>query len=144
MGESWGSALGVFLVDMYPDSYHALIGTGQMVDFAETERIDYAEALEIAQSKNDATLMKRLKANGEPPYYGKDVTWKSAVYLNYLSAIWREIPKSTIPDTIPSVTSLPRNRGCLIRSTIYVALSTHIIMYTNSFCNGDIIMFFGK
>ena len=30
--------------------------------------------------------MKRLKANGEPPYYGKDVTWKSAVYLNYLSA----------------------------------------------------------
>ena len=64
LGESWGSALGVFLVDMYPDSYHALIGTGQMVDFAETERIDYAEALEIAQSKNDATLMKRLKANG--------------------------------------------------------------------------------
>ena len=25
-------------------------------------------------------------ANGMPPYYGKDVTWKSAVYLNYLSA----------------------------------------------------------
>lgn len=85
LGESWGSALGIFLVYMYPNSYHALIGTGQMVDFVETERIDYSKALEIAQSKNDATIVKRLKANGEPPYYGKDVTWKSAVYLNYLS-----------------------------------------------------------
>ena len=93
LGESWGSALGVFLVDMYPDSYYALIGTGQMVDFAETERIDYAEALEIAQAKNDADLIKRLKANGEPPYYGKDVTWKSAVYLNYLSAYMAANPE---------------------------------------------------
>ena len=86
MGESWGSALGIFLVDKYPDSYHGLIGTGQMVDFAETERMDYAKALEIAESENDAALIKKLKANGEPPYYGKTVTMKSAVYLNYLSA----------------------------------------------------------
>lgn len=86
LGESWGSALGIFLVDMSPDSYHALIGTGQMVDFVETERIDYAKAYEIAQSKSNTALMERLNANGEPPYYGKDVTWKSAVYLNYLSA----------------------------------------------------------
>jgi pimeloyl-ACP methyl ester carboxylesterase len=86
MGESWGSALGIFLVDKYPESYHAFIGTGQMVDFAETERLDYKKALEIARSKNDTGIIKRLMANGMPPYYGKDVTWKSAVYLNYLSA----------------------------------------------------------
>jgi len=93
LGESWGSALGIFLVDEYPESYHALIGTGQMVDFAETERMDYAKALEIARSKGDTALIKRLKANGEPPYYGKDVTWKSAVYLNYLSAYMAENPE---------------------------------------------------
>lgn len=86
MGESWGSALGIFLVDKCPESYHAFIGTGQMVDFAETERLDYAKALEIAKSKGDNTLIEKLTANGVPPYYGKDVTWKSAVYLNYLSA----------------------------------------------------------
>ncbi|NLG87900.1 MAG: alpha/beta hydrolase [Clostridiaceae bacterium] len=86
VGESWGSALGIFLVEKYPESYYALIGTGQMVDFAETERIDYAKAIEIAQSKGDTALIERLNSNGEPPYYGKDVTWKSAVYLNYLSA----------------------------------------------------------
>lgn len=86
VGESWGSALGIFLVKNNPESYHAFIGTGQMVDFAETERMDYRKAMEIARSNGDHAVVERLMANGEPPYYGKDVTWKSAVYLNYLSA----------------------------------------------------------
>lgn len=86
IGESWGSALGIFLIDQYPDSYHAFIGTGQMISFCETEEMDYAKALEIATLKKDFAIVKKLAANGVPPYYGKDVTWKSAVYLNYLSA----------------------------------------------------------
>ncbi|NMA01728.1 MAG: alpha/beta hydrolase [Clostridia bacterium] len=93
VGESWGSALGIFLIDKYPEAYYAFIGTGQMVDFAETERIDYAKALEIAQSKGDTALIKQLTANGEPPYYGKDVTWKSAVYLNYLNTHMADNPE---------------------------------------------------
>lgn len=39
VGESWGSALGIFLIDRYPEYYYAFIGTGQMIDFAETERL---------------------------------------------------------------------------------------------------------
>lgn len=85
VGESWGSALGIFLVDRYPESYHALIGAAQMIDFAETERIDYATAMELAMDKNDTATVNKLEANGLPPYYGKNLTWKSAVYLNYLS-----------------------------------------------------------
>ena len=86
VGESWGSALGVFLVDRRPDYYHALIGTGQMIDFAETERLDYARAMEIARANRDTAMLCKLEANGAPPYYGKGVTWRSAVYLNYLNA----------------------------------------------------------
>ena len=97
LGESWGSALGIFLVHKYPESYHALIGTGQMIDFVETERMDYAKAMEIAQSKGDTALIERLIANGEPPYYGDDVTWKSAVYLNYLSAYMANNPEIRNP-----------------------------------------------
>ncbi|MGI6412209.1 MAG: alpha/beta fold hydrolase [Syntrophomonadaceae bacterium] len=93
VGESWGSALGIFLVDKYPESYHAFIGTGQMVDFAETERMDYAKAMEIAKNSGDTDLIERLTANGAPPYYGKDVTWKSAVYLNYLSEYMAKNPE---------------------------------------------------
>ena len=31
LGESWGSALGIWLVQRYPEDFHAFIGTGQMV-----------------------------------------------------------------------------------------------------------------
>lgn len=86
VGESWGSALGIFLIDKHPESYHALIGAAQMVDFAQTERLDYAKAMEIAEARGDARRIAQLKANGVPPYYGDDVTWKSAAYINYLSA----------------------------------------------------------
>jgi len=97
VGESWGSALGIFLAERYPESYHALIGTAQMVDFAETERMDYAKAMEIAAAKGDAALLEQLAANGSPPYYGADVTLKSAVYLNCLSAYMAGNPEIRNP-----------------------------------------------
>ena len=78
-----------------------------MIDFAETERMDYAKALEIAENDGDAALVEKLKATVSR-YYGKDVTWKSAVYLNYLSGIMRATPKFTIPVITPFVTSLSR------------------------------------
>lgn len=93
VGESWGSALGIFLAEKSPDSYHAVIGTGQMIDFLETERMDYEKAMEIAESKGDQSKIDKLKENGRPPYYGSDVTWKSAEYLNYLSAYMSSNPE---------------------------------------------------
>jgi pimeloyl-ACP methyl ester carboxylesterase len=95
VGESWGSALGIFLLDRHPEVYAAFIGTGQMVNFLETERIDYMKALQLANKKNDTKTAEKLKANGLPPYYGKDVTFKSAVYLNYLSSYMASNPNIT-------------------------------------------------
>ena len=86
VGESWGSALGIFLIDKAPELYHAFIGTGQMVSFLDTEIMDYELAMVIAREKGDAQTIETLEANGLPPYYGNDVTWKSAAYLNYLSS----------------------------------------------------------
>ena len=107
IGESWGSALGVFLIDRYPEQYHAFIGTGQMVDFAETERLDYKLAMEIANERSETYLVKKLQKNGMPPYYGKDVTLKSAVYLNYLSSYMTDNPEihNSGYDTIRDITS---------------------------------------
>jgi len=93
VGESWGSALGIFLVAKHPESYHALIGTGQMVDFLQTELMDYDRAIEIATETGDADKIKKLKANGRPPYYGSEVTWKSAEYLNYLGTYMDKNPE---------------------------------------------------
>lgn len=93
VGESWGSALGIFLASERPYRYHSVIGTGQMIDFLETELMDYDKAMEIAQEKGDDDKIKKLKANGRPPYFGDDVTWKSAEYINYLSNHMSNNPK---------------------------------------------------
>ncbi len=95
IGESWGSALGVFLVDAAPEKYSALIGTGQMVDFQETETADYKKGMELAKANHDEKTVKKLISNGPPPYYGQDVTWKSAVYLNCISDEMAENPNIT-------------------------------------------------
>lgn len=79
IGESWGSALGIFLIDKYPESYHGFIGTAQMVDFAETERMDYRKVMEIAEAKGDTAIIEQLKKNGLPPYYGKSATGKVTI-----------------------------------------------------------------
>ncbi len=47
LGESWGSALGVMLVQRYPELFHAFAGAAQMVDFLETDLFCYDFAIEL-------------------------------------------------------------------------------------------------
>lgn len=97
IGESWGSALGLLLIQRYPKLYHAFIGTGQMVSFSQTEIRNYELALKMAKDQGDATLIEKLKKQGMPPYYGKGVVWKVMAYTQYLGdnmTINPEIDKS--------------------------------------------------
>ena len=93
MGESWGSALGIFLISEKPENYHSFIGTGQMVDFKETEIIDYNFALEDAEKKGDKDVVEKLKKQGEPPYYDGNIALLSATYLQYLSSYMNKNPE---------------------------------------------------
>lgn len=86
VGEAWGSALGIFLAARSPEYYHAFVGTGQMVDFLETELLDYEKAMDIARERGDTEKLAKLERNGPPPYSNAEVTFKSMEYLNYLSA----------------------------------------------------------
>lgn len=81
LGESWGSALGIMLVRRYPEQFHAFIGTGQMVDFLETDLHCYQFALDWAEDRGDDKKVARLREQGPPPYYGKGLAWKQATYL---------------------------------------------------------------
>jgi pimeloyl-ACP methyl ester carboxylesterase len=80
-GESWGSALGIMLVQRYPDLFHAHIGAAQMVAFLETDVICYDFALNWAQERGDTQQAARLREQGPPPYYGAGVAWKQVAYL---------------------------------------------------------------
>jgi pimeloyl-ACP methyl ester carboxylesterase len=89
-GESWGSALGLWMVQQRPDLFHAFIGTGQMVDFVATERADYDFALALARQRGDAQKVAGLQRQGPPPYSGAGTTMKQAAYLldgfNYMNS----------------------------------------------------------
>ena len=66
LGESWGSALGIMVVQRYPELFQAFIGTGQMVAFLENDRICYDFALRLAQERGDTNQVEKLKQQGPP------------------------------------------------------------------------------
>jgi pimeloyl-ACP methyl ester carboxylesterase len=67
-GNSWGSTLGVLMVQRRPDLFHAFVGTGQMVSQRETDRRLYRQLQAYAADTGDEALRERLTALGEPPY----------------------------------------------------------------------------
>lgn len=89
LGESWGSALGILLVQRYPELFHAFIGTGQMVAFLENDLMCYDFALQWAQERGDTAKVAKLAEQGPPPYYGDGVAWKESAFLmdtfNYMN-----------------------------------------------------------
>jgi len=90
VGESWGSMLGIWMVQREPASFHAFIGTGQMLSFLETDLLCYDFALDVAKKRGDAKKVSQLEAQGPPPYYGADVALKESAFLmetfNYMNA----------------------------------------------------------
>jgi len=68
VGSSWGTTLGVLAVQQRPDLYAAYVGTGQMVDQQETDKLMYAESVAYAERVGDAGFADQLAANGPPPY----------------------------------------------------------------------------
>lgn len=93
LGESWGSLLGVWLVEQYPEHYHALAGAAQMVAFLETDTYDYELALQVAVEQGDNGKIKALLAQGPPPYYGEGVAMKVVEYIMYLSNYMNQNPE---------------------------------------------------
>jgi pimeloyl-ACP methyl ester carboxylesterase len=81
LGESWGSALGIWLVQRYPEDFHAFIGTGQMVAFLENDLMCYEFALDWARERGDTGKVEALTKQGPPPYYGSGMAWKEAAFL---------------------------------------------------------------
>jgi pimeloyl-ACP methyl ester carboxylesterase len=90
VGESWGSTLGVWMVQRNPELFYAFIGTGQMVAFLENDMICYDFAMDQLQKQGNLEKMEKLKQQGPPPYYGKGVALKESTFLmetfNYMNA----------------------------------------------------------
>lgn len=61
VGHSWGSLIGVQLVQKYPEHVAAYVGVGQLVDGYENERLSHRFCLEEAEKLGDKKAVERLK-----------------------------------------------------------------------------------
>lgn len=81
LGESWGSALGIWLIQKNPDLFYAFAGTGQMVAFLENDLMCYQFAVDLARERGDSKKVQTLEKQGPPPYYGKGTALKESAFL---------------------------------------------------------------
>lgn len=89
-GESWGSILGIWLVQQQPDLFHAFISTGQMVDVVETDVQMYEFAIQRLTEQGRQDRVDALLRNGPPPYPAGELIGKfsamNGVVNSYMEA----------------------------------------------------------
>jgi pimeloyl-ACP methyl ester carboxylesterase len=105
MGNSWGTLLGVLVVDQHPELFHAYVGTGQMVSPRETDLMFYEDTLAWAEKTGNDALIAELRQNGPPPY--DDL-------LAYEPAIshehdWNPYPELDMSKEMPNNLFVPEN-----------------------------------
>lgn len=87
LGESYGTILGVLAAQQRPDLYHAFIGSGQMVNVAETDRVIYHELLANAEQTGNTQLADKLRSYGEPPY--ADIPYANSFAMNNYDRLYQ-------------------------------------------------------
>ncbi|HSK24130.1 MAG TPA: alpha/beta hydrolase, partial [Egicoccus sp.] len=65
---SWGTIPGVLAVQRSPESFHAYVGTGQMVNNRLTDQMFHEDALAWAEETGNDALAQRIREAGPPPY----------------------------------------------------------------------------
>jgi pimeloyl-ACP methyl ester carboxylesterase len=77
IGHSWGTFLGMYVVQKYPELFHAYIGIGQISNQFESEKIAYDYMLEWAQETKDKNLGKALS--------GFSLTDENSLTMDYMA-----------------------------------------------------------
>ena len=72
-GHSWGTQLGLLMVQRYPELFHAYIGIAQVVNVRRAESISWQFALQGARKSGDNAAADRL-ARLNPPGYDGQIT----------------------------------------------------------------------
>jgi pimeloyl-ACP methyl ester carboxylesterase len=69
LGHSWGSALGVYLVERHPELFCAFVGTGQIVRTAYLSASYYSYTLARLTADHETAARAELMRLGPPPYH---------------------------------------------------------------------------
>lgn len=84
-GVSWSSILGIWLIQQYPQLYHAFVSSGQMVNTTENDQLGYQLALKFSRQRGDQRTVRALEVNGPPPYAGENPVFRYLTYLDVLN-----------------------------------------------------------
>jgi len=68
VAHSYGSILGLRMVQTRPDLFYAYVGTGQVADATKNYSVAYAALLEKAQATGNQQAVDELRRIGPPPY----------------------------------------------------------------------------
>ncbi|HEY9218757.1 MAG TPA: alpha/beta hydrolase, partial [Phenylobacterium sp.] len=68
LATSWGTGVGIRMVRTRPDLFYAYVGSGQVVDAAAGEVLNYRRVLAKATARGDSATLARLQRLGPPPY----------------------------------------------------------------------------
>jgi len=68
MGSSWGSALGVKMVQQQPQWFAAYVGSSQLVSGLQNQQASYQAVLTLATAAQDQPALAQLSKMGPPPY----------------------------------------------------------------------------
>ncbi len=109
-GHSWGSELGLHVIDKYPEKVAAFISIGQVVNGLENEVVSYDFVLKKAQKNNHKKALEDLKKIGRPPYKNivKD-TMTQRKWLEKYGGVERKV--NTLNDIILSSIFSPEYTG---------------------------------
>jgi pimeloyl-ACP methyl ester carboxylesterase len=101
LGHSWGTILGVPMVQRRSDLFYAYVGTGQIVDMVRNEAVSYDMVLKRVRATADEKAIKKLEDIGPPPY--RDLsTWF--------------VKQKLIAETAPAIAD-----GLFLEETFYTA-----------------------
>ncbi len=100
-GVSWTSILGIWLVQQYPDLYHAYVGNGQMVNTTENDIQGYELAIDYLTRKGELKAAEELRRNGQPPYTGEKMLGKYVAYMDVLNEYMGSLPFTVVVPIIP-------------------------------------------
>ena len=82
LGESWGSFLGIWLVQEHPNLFHAFISSGQMINTTENDVLGYEWVLDYLAERGRFTELEQLQRNGSPPYTDANMAMRYMAYMN--------------------------------------------------------------
>jgi pimeloyl-ACP methyl ester carboxylesterase len=68
VGHSYGSLLGMMLVQRHPELFHGYFGISQVVHWQDTERLSYEHTLRLAREAGHEQAVRQLEAMGQPPW----------------------------------------------------------------------------